>query len=783
MGGFGSGPFGYHPFGEQPWGRTVRYGLLPITYRERDAQEGYPLYQYAEGVRALPDELRGQIRAFPDLRDALTARASSEGRSPLELGARVLAFGARTQYGVDGRVLARLEFVSDTARFTALDRGRYLRTFDSLNPLRTARIAAVVSPTTVLTDPPLTQDAGPIRWEVVPVEGREDHVVLEVLTGDVAPLRPGWILSDGVADYTLIGRAHFPNRRTGAEVPVPLVEYEGQDASIDTLGRLVVPSFGLSAAEAYGRPVFLAGSAYTTNRGRFWLGARVSAGVFRLRGADGSARTLLPDAGPLYWGVLPRARVTVQSLVPRGVVEQQGSDLVLATPGVQATVVCPAGRFEAPRDVGKALTILDTTGSRETRVVEVSAVDTLRVEALDGLSLGAVSGAVWYLRPATVSESRIRLTARAPDLLPELAADFGHTLDPQDRVSRQRAWIHGIAQWTLLKGADAGYRAVGLLAGAEVTVYPLFRVAHSVVASLPEGVRVLWREFGTGREGTGGTLGSGAGGVVRLSDATARFRASDVGRVVVVSGSGIAGNNQTYTLGAFVSATTVDFVPSDRATLPDSSVVSWYLAREYATEPPQLPRFDEVNSDLMEELLDGLPPQTTDHWGLDKWCWEPDAIESLAVEVKAVLALPGRYRVTVEGRADVVVGVGPWKLVDAAGDVFFLETVPVSVNPMLPSFSFEVQTVRAPAIGWGTLAYVCTTALSCAYAAASKVLVVAAVDWTGASPEEMDRFQERFRVKLAEVLPAHVEALVRFEQSSESRFGLNGSGLSATIET
>lgn len=783
MGGFGSGPFGYHPFGEQPWGRTVRYGLLPITYRERDAQEGYPLYQYAEGVRALPDELRGQIRAFPDLRDALTARASSEGRSPLELGARVLAFGARTQYGVDGRVLARLEFVSDTARFTALDRGRYLRTFDSLNPLRTVRIAAVVSPTTVLTDPPLTQDAGPIRWEVVPVEGREDHVVLEVLTGDVAPLRPGWILSDGVADYTLIGRAHFPNRRTGAEVPVPLVEYEGQDASIDTLGRLVAPSLGLSMPDAYGRPVLLAHSAYAANRGRFWLGPQVSAGVFALRGPTGVPVALVPDAGPLYWGVLPRAQITVQALIPRGTVEQQGADLELASPGVKVPITCASGRFQAGRDEGKVVTLLYPTVVRSARVVEVQSTTGLLIEALDGQTLAATSARGWFLRSVTLSDSRVQLTARAPALLPELAGDFGLTVDRQEREERQRGWVYHVAQWTLLKGADAGYGAVGALAGATVAVQPLYRVVRSVVPSLPSEVQVLWREFGAGRAGADGQLSAGAGGAVRFSAPSARFRASDVGRVLVVSESGISGNNQIYTIGAVISLTTADFATVHRATLPDSSVVAWCVAREYATQPPLLPRFDEVNSDLMEELVDGLPPQTTDGWGVDKWCWEADAVESIAVTVTATVAVADRFRVTVTGRADVVVGVGAWKLVDASGESFFLETVPQSVDPGPPSFSFEVQTVRPPASGAASLVYVCSTALSRNYSAAAKALVTVTPDWTSASAAEMAEYQERFRRKLAEVVPVHVEVLLRFRQEAEAAFGLNDGGLSATIET
>ena len=783
MGGFGAGPFGYHPFGEDPWGRVVRYGLLPLLHRERDRAEGEPLYQYTEGVRGLSDELRHAIRDFPHLRDALHVRTQYTAVQPLELGARVVAYGARTQYGVDGAVLSHREFVSPTARFTAADRVRYLRVFDGASAARVVSIASVVSPTTLLTEPPLAVHAGPLRWEVVPLAGEPDHVVLEVLAGDVSSLRPGWLLSDGLVEYTILARKNFPNRQEGTEVPVPLVSQEGADGSIDAQGRLVAPSLGLTLPDAYGRPVLLAHSTYTANRGRFWLGPQVSAGTYILLGATGAPVALVPDAGPLYWGVLPRAQVTVRALTPRGTVEQQGADLELASPGTKVPVAMGAGRFQAGRDEGKILTILYPTVARSARVVEVQSQTGLLIEALDGQTLPVASARPWFLRSATASDSRVQLTARAPALLPELAGDFGLTLDRQEREDRQRDWVYHVSQWTLLKGGDAGYGAIGALAGATVTVQPLYRVVRSVVPSLPGDVQVLWREFGGGREGTDGRLSAGAAGAVRFSAPSARFRASDVGRVLVVTGSGFSENNQIYTLGAVLSPTTAEFATVHRASLPDTSSLTWCVAREYATQPPLLPRFDEVNSDLMEELVDGLPPQTTDGWGVDKWCWEADAVESIPVTVTATVAVADRYRVTVTGRADVVVGVGAWKLVDANGEGFFLETVPQSVDPGPPSFSFEVQTTRPPASGAATLVYVCSTALSRNYSAAAKGLVTVVPDWTTGSAAEIDQYQARFGRKLQEVIPVHVEVLLRFVQETEAGFGLNANGLSATIET
>ena len=141
-GGFGTGPFGHTPLGEAPWGRDVHYGLLPGIHRDRDAENGYALLRYTDGVRQSADALRRLIRDFPLLRDPRAVQGQYADVQEVLLGPVVLRFGPRSQYGVDGAVLGLREFVATSARFTADDRDKYLTVSRSALPAnnRTVRV-------------------------------------------------------------------------------------------------------------------------------------------------------------------------------------------------------------------------------------------------------------------------------------------------------------------------------------------------------------------------------------------------------------------------------------------------------------------------------------------------------------------------------------------------------------------------------------------------------------------------------------------------------------------
>lgn len=776
MGGFGRHPFGRHPFGHSPWAKEVRYDLLPAVYRERDAAEGYPLLQYINGVVGPLERLRGQIRRLPELRDPAVCDTQYSANLPFRLGRQVLRLGVREQSGVDGRVLALREFVAASARFATADRGKFLVVGAAGASPQTVRIALVVSATTVLTEPSLPEDAGPLRWELRAQTGGTDHVVLEVYAGDARAVGVGWVLSDGEAEYEVVGRASFPDR---ADPHISLIDRYGEDGSIDAFGRFSSPSASSILSEDLGRPLVLQGSALAANNGRFLIGPLAAPGVIALLNSDGTPATLVQDAGPLTWALLPLPQVLLQGTVaPRGTIEQSGRGATIASPGVSVTVVLPGGQFTAGRDEGKVLTLVNTTSTRQALIGSVTSETELEVTSFDGASLPAGSAWVWAARSRTRTDDLdpTRVVLRAPAQLPALAGDFGLQIDRQEREDRQRSWVRHVSAWTALKGSAAGYAAIGRLSGATVTPKSLFRVSQEVFAALPNELAVELSEWAAGRNGSDGVLTPDPGGA-RLTASSAVFTSGDVGRQIRVRGS--VYNDGLRTIAAVVNATTAVFRPEDGATA--ESGLTWGLVRLYAREPPLMARCDDFNADLMEELLDGLPPQSTDVWSVDRWCWEAGTVESLPVVVLSAMPTTSRrYLVTVSGRADVVSSVGSWKIVDAEGLAFFLESVPESVDPGLPSFSFEIATVFAPSLGAASLTYVCAPALSCDYCASSKVQVDVEFEG-GATAGEMERALERLSTRLDEVTPAHVEVVPRSVATLEAVFG-GGFGLVASLE-
>jgi hypothetical protein len=369
------------------------------------------------------------------------------------------------------------------------------------------------------------------------------------------------------------------------------------------------------------------------------------------------------------------------------------------------------------------------------------------------------------------------LQARAPSLLPSLAADFGLTVDRQEAPARQRGWVRHVAAWTKLKGADQGYEVVGLLSGATVTPTALFRITTDVGHTVPADRRVEYQEWAVGRSGVDGELSRAPSGVLRLTSPTAVFKPSDVDRLLRIGGSGISGNNGLYTVQAVVNSTTIDCRPQGGLTLPDASVVTWNLARLYATEPPRLPRFDDFNADLMQVLLNGNPA-TRDVWSVDRWCWEAGTVDSLPVTLTAQTQLyPGRFQITLTGRPDVVSQVGQWKIIDPSGGDYYLEAMPVQIDGV-PTFTVEVGGLLPPVLGAAQLQYVCPVALGCDYCAASVVLLTIEPDLGDRpTPQEVERFSERLLQRLEEVRPEHVTLIPRFTGSLSASFALT-----ATIE-
>jgi hypothetical protein len=267
--GFGSGPFGNFAFGEWWWSRYVLYDLIPSIYREQDT-DGF-LEKYAESLRPSFDQLRRKIRDFGEMRDPLLARTATSESQTLRLGKRVVRQGDIEQSGVDGKVQILGEFTAPTARFTEQDRGKLLtikRSNIAANN-RSVTIVSVIDNTTVTVTPRLQLDAGLLRWDVRSVfSDLPNQTTVEVRSGgtELGKVRLDWLVNDGFASFDVLKRSIYTVPAGERRL---LTEREGEgNGTIDSQGRLSASSYLFSTADV-GKVVFLAGSVYSANNGRF----------------------------------------------------------------------------------------------------------------------------------------------------------------------------------------------------------------------------------------------------------------------------------------------------------------------------------------------------------------------------------------------------------------------------------------------------------------------------------------------------------------------------------
>jgi hypothetical protein len=181
----------------------------------------------------------------------------------------------------------------------------------------------------------------------------------------------------------------------------------------------------------------------------------------------------------------------------------------------------------------------------------------------------------------------------------------------------------------------------------------------------------------------------------------------------------------------------------------------------------------------MEVLIDGLPPQLSNHWGIDKYCWEKDWSSKIGVGgyggVVTIIGVapfaPTVWAVAATGDVNVIAWVGHWRLIDAAGNIFYVETLPIL---FFVTWFFTVTSNLAPVAGPATLEYVCSIQLTCEYCAASKVLATIqtgdiALEGGVAIEKVLERVVDRLK---QEVTPAHVELIAVFQQNIVARLRL-----------
>jgi hypothetical protein len=771
--GFGAGAFGQDRYGEYRWSRRVFYEYIPEIYRREDALQGGLLEVFAESLRPSFDELRHRIRNLDSLRDPFLVRTQYDEVYRITLGPRLQKIGDLEQKGIDARVDAIQQLYAPGGRFGLLDVGKELTvtgsTLDANN--RTVVVASVVDSYTILTYPPLATDAGPLTWELRPtVEVPDNEITVEVRGGSVAAIAPGFILNDGYADFTVLARRQF--KETTAERPL-LTEKEGSDGSIDSSNNFVSATADFTQRDK-GKKISFSGSDFPDNNNRFEITEVVSSTTATVLNADGDPPE--EDAGPLFWALLPHEELDlVGTIEPRGTIEQAGSDLAITVAGPPAEVSAPAAEF-TDDDVGKYLSIRGSSTPTNNTTLPIKTVTSSNVVELDGTLTVDAGPLTWEVRQHTsIGDDLIEVDVRAPSLIKRLAYDFGIEIDTLESEDRQRSWVKNVSRWIMQKGTARAYEILARISGFESEVDALYRVSAAIASMLPTDVVFEVGMEGLGRTGTTGTDGSlpTTFSFARFYSPTALFDVGDVGSLIRIRDAGVPANDKLYTIGNIVDENTVEFVVGDTVTYPEpnNGSLTWALVRLYTTETPTLPAFDDFDADQMEAIIDGYPPQTTDYFGLDKYCWEDDFYADIEIVVDSVSQISsGVFRVyttdgpaqgpsSIVGSAEVIKDVGHWVLIEGTagtgfGREFFVETIPVWDGAY---WYFDINAALGPVTGDATIRYVCPTTFTCDYCGASKIMIRLTADTIASeSGVAVERAFERVLERMEEVTPAHV---------------------------
>jgi hypothetical protein len=684
MGGFGGGTFGTEDLGEYAWARRVLYDLAPDIYLRADTDLDYVLRQYSDAIGMSFTELRRKIASFADLRNPRAVRTQYNETGLLRLGRVTTVRKPVEQGGLLGSVSVLSEFVADRGRFTEADVGKELTLSGSsvATNNRSAIVTNIVSSRRVLTTPPLTVDAGPLKWELRELEASDKKTtIVGVFAGDVENIAPGWVLTDGYTECVVRARAQF---KAATDERKLLTQQEGLDGSINALLRFTSPTIALTSRDV-GRQLVISGAVNPENVGRFEIVDVLSSSVAILN----STSLIFEPTGELVWALLRDAELTLEGTsVIAGAVEQSDEDGEVSAAGPPATFKATSANFTSV-DVGKLLTV-HKLGSANNGTYEVLSVVSYNELTLDA-TLAVEAGLHWELRAPTQIGDGTQVEVRASSLIQWLAKDFGVEIDTREDEEYQRRWVESVPSWAQLKGNAKSYEFVASLTGFDAEVFGLYRVSQEVyLACLAAGGTVHEiGEDGPGRFGTDGSL-TLVGALVQFSAPTAAFSATDIGKVIDIAGSG-GGNDGLRTIASVVNATTVQFRAVDAmtgTTDPNNGALAWYVTRLYSEQAPTLPVQDEINVDLMTHL------KTSAVFTIDKYCWEQspspwstllgpgDAgdgrIHIIAATPAGASVFPQTYTVTGRGDFEVVVGlgIGKWKLTDSGGAAHYLETVP-----------------------------------------------------------------------------------------------------------
>lgn len=797
MAGFGSDPFGFghSPFGQWDYSAYTLFQLAPDLYRQVDPSYDDAFQRYARGLRPSFDALKLKIQSFADLREPLRVRTQYDLVETLRLGPEVTKLGLLEQRGIDGTVSAFQEFQTPTGRFSFDDVGKELVFSGSTIPANNIRVTIIriVSPSSILTSPALATDATPFRWDLHQAIVRDPTVrTVRVQSGSVDNISLGWLVTDGVSKFEIVGRRHFtwddPIRKS-------FTVQEGTDGYFDLVGNLVVAT-GVFTGVNIGQKILTSGA--DRNNLGVWEITAISAGgppwvLTLLQSGD-----RVPDQTPYYWALLPREELDLKAIPqPRGVATKYGlqGSVIAAN-----QFVVGDGLFDAQDATPiKFLTVrgslLGNDGNYQ--VTSVTVPYTLVVSP--PFPGGVEGGLVWELRQGTNFGDNTQVQAYASSMITDLVQDFGITVDERESEFLQRSNADHVGRWVDIKGVEQSYEVLGELTGMEVTVEKLWRVSQELFLWLGSaGYTSQTLEAGDAAAGRSGQTGRliFIAGRVHLRDLGARFIPADVGLVVRVAHSSDVLNSKLYTVDQYISSTEIAFRVVDSAATPDygtggsvsDPMLWWSLQRLYTTKEPRRPYMDDFNSDLLTDIVNFAAP-LTDTFSVDRYCWEPDFSSSVPYVPVSVVPGVGQYvwTVTVQtpagqpGSAEVILVPVHWVLVDAVGDEYGIDSIPVAAG--VGQWSFSVFGVNPPVfVGPNPtyLFYDCPLTIECDFCASNWISARIGFGPVLASEigPSIENIFTRTLERIEQVKPAHVRIVSRYVREIEAKLTLT-----ADIET
>lgn len=337
---------------------------------------------FVDSLRPSFESIRETIAKFDDLRSPREVRTRYSDKVSLRLGPELVIRGRIEQRGLNAKVRSDQRFVAPTGRFRPEDVGKELTILKSsvASNLKTIKIASIDDATTVRTDPLLAVDAGPLQWELRGEAPETDgNVRVEVRSGDVGPIRPGWVLFDGSSSARVVARRNFAVPK-GAKKR--LTEREGRDGTIDSLGRFTAPS-GTFSPKDVGKKLALSGSSVDDNNGWtevvYWKNSTtVATSLLEIQGADsnGHVRYFLRGgkSGVRVWHLKPGPSTAAS-------VSVSGNDIVvtLATNGgsVLQTTAAQVVALIQGSPAASALVTCEVTGTGASLAGETSSYLTI----------------------------------------------------------------------------------------------------------------------------------------------------------------------------------------------------------------------------------------------------------------------------------------------------------------------------------------------------------------------------------------------------------------------